>query len=109
MPSALSEPRGAIYFCDNCCSEKAVRYWQFASMVVEEVGEARTVNLCQQSFHERWVQQGEPRLNSWAMEGSRGEKGTSWKYLKNHGKRATHTWYVRVFYSQKGRGEEESG
>ena len=44
--SALSEPRGAIYFCDSYCSEKAVRYWQFASKVVEEGGEARTVNLC---------------------------------------------------------------
>ena len=48
VPSALSEPRGAIHFCDNHGSEKAVRYWQFASVVVEEGGEARTVNLCQQ-------------------------------------------------------------
>ena len=48
VPSALCEPRGAIYFCDNRCSEKAVRYWQSASMVVEEGGEAYTVNLCQQ-------------------------------------------------------------
>ena len=38
VPSALSEPRGASYRCNNCCSEKAVRYWQFASMVVEEGG-----------------------------------------------------------------------
>ena len=35
VPSALSEPRGATYFCDNHCSEEAVRYWQFASVVVE--------------------------------------------------------------------------
>ena len=26
VPSALSEPRRAIYFCENRCSEKAVRY-----------------------------------------------------------------------------------
>ena len=37
VPSALSEPRGAIYFCDNRCSEKAIRYWQFASVVVVNV------------------------------------------------------------------------
>ena len=52
VPSALSEPRGAIYFCDNRCSDKAVRYWQFASVVVEEGGEARTKNLCQQCYNE---------------------------------------------------------
>ena len=44
-PSALSKSRRSIYFCDNRCSEKAVRYWQFASVVVEEGGEAHTVNL----------------------------------------------------------------
>ena len=64
VPSPRSEPRGATQFCDNLCSEKAVRYWQFASVVVEEGGEARTVNLCQQCYHER-LMQGEPRLNSW--------------------------------------------
>ena len=25
VPSALVEPRGAIYWCDNRCSEKAIR------------------------------------------------------------------------------------
>ena len=64
VPSALREPRG-IYLCDNHCSETAVRCWQFASVVVEEGGGARTVNLCQQCFHEWRVQQGEPRLNWW--------------------------------------------
>ena len=64
VPSALSDPRGSIYFCDNRCSEKAVRCWQFASVVVEEGGEAHTVNLCQQCCNEQMVQQGKPRLNS---------------------------------------------
>ena len=35
VPSAFGEPRGT-------------RYWQTASMVVEEGGEARTISLCQQ-------------------------------------------------------------
>ena len=63
VPSAISEPRGAIYFCDNRCSENAIRYWQFASVAVEEGEETRTRNFSQQCFNERQVQQ--PRLNSW--------------------------------------------
>ena len=35
VPNALGEPPG-------------IRYWQIASLVVEEGGEARTINLCQQ-------------------------------------------------------------
>ena len=34
VPSAHCVPRGAICFRDNRCSKKAVRYWQFASVVV---------------------------------------------------------------------------
>ena len=37
VPSALSEPRGPIYRCDNRCSEKAVRDWQFASVGLMKV------------------------------------------------------------------------
>ena len=48
VPSAHSEPRGLIHWCDNRGSEKAVRSWQTASMVVEEGGEAHAINLCQQ-------------------------------------------------------------
>ena len=47
------------------CSEKAIRYWQIASMVAEEGGEAHTVNLCQQCHNEQMVQQGKPLLKSW--------------------------------------------
>ena len=85
MPSALCDPRGAIYFCDNRCNEKAVRYWQFASVVVEEGGEARTVNLCQQCVNERLVQQGEPRLNSWqwrAVVEKKAHRGRIWSVMR---------------------------
>ena len=58
VPSAMSEPRGPIYFCDNRCSEKAARYWKIASVVVEEGGEAHTINLSQQCYNEQMVQQG---------------------------------------------------
>ena len=43
----------------------AVRYWQFASVEVEEGGEAHTINLCQHCYNEQVVQQGNSRLNSW--------------------------------------------
>ena len=38
VPSALSEPRGAIHWCDNRCSEKGFRFNQIAAMVTEEGG-----------------------------------------------------------------------
>ena len=44
---------GQWSWCDNRCSEKAVRCWQIASLVVEEGGEAHTVNLCQQCHNEQ--------------------------------------------------------
>ena len=86
VPSALCEPRGAIYFCDNHCSEKAVGYWQFGSVVVEEGGAVRTVTLCQQCYNERWVQQGEPRLNSWqwrAVVEKKAHRGRIWRIMGN--------------------------
>ena len=39
VPSALGEPRRPIFWCDNRCSENAIRYLQIASLVVEEGGE----------------------------------------------------------------------
>ena len=52
VPSALSEPRGAFFWCDNRCNDVAVRSWQIASMAIEEGGEARTMNLCQRCYNE---------------------------------------------------------
>ena len=51
VPSVLGETRGTIYW-----SEKAIRYWQIASMVVEEGCEAHTINLCQQCHNEKLAQ-----------------------------------------------------
>ena len=65
VPSTLGEPRGAHYWRDNRCSEKAIRYWQAASMVVEEGGEAHTTNLCQQCYNEKLAQQGKQPLKLW--------------------------------------------
>ena len=35
VPSAISIPRGPLFWCDNRCSDKALRFWQFASVLVE--------------------------------------------------------------------------
>ena len=50
VPSALSTPRGPMFWCDNRCSNKALRFWQFASVVVEDGKVSYTVNLCQQCY-----------------------------------------------------------
>ena len=60
--SALSEPRGAVHWCDTRCSAKSLRYTQIASMVTEEGGEARTINLCRPCCSKRLVQQGKQFL-----------------------------------------------
>ena len=36
VPRALSEPRGAVRWCDNRCCDKGLSYTQIASMVTEE-------------------------------------------------------------------------
>ena len=64
VPSASREPRGVYCWCENRCSEKALRYMQTASMVIEEGGEARTINLFQRWYNEKLVQQGKQSLKS---------------------------------------------
>ena len=58
VPSAPGQPRGAIYWCDSRCSEKTIRKRQIAPMVIEEGGEARTINLCKLCHNAKLVQQG---------------------------------------------------
>ena len=84
MCRVLCEPRGAIYFSDNHCNEKAVRCWQFALVVVEGGGEARTVIFCQLCYNERRVQQGEQKLNLWqwrAVAEKKAHRGRIWRIM----------------------------
>ena len=48
---AISIPQRPMCCCDNRCSDKAFRFLQFASVVVEDGEEAHTVNLCQRKFN----------------------------------------------------------
>ena len=58
--SALSEPRGAHYWCDSRCSDKVLRKMQIASMVIED----RQNNLCELCYIAKHVQQGKHPLKS---------------------------------------------
>ena len=64
VPGALGEPRGVYSWCDNRCCEKSLRFRQIASLVTEEGGDARTINLCQRWYNEKLVQQGKQSLKS---------------------------------------------
>ena len=64
VTSASSKHRGSTYWCDNRCSDKALRYKQIASTVTEGGGEAHTINLCKRCCNERLVQQGKQPLQS---------------------------------------------
>ena len=82
----VSIPRGPMVWCDNRCSEKALRFWQFASVVVDDVKESYTVNLCQQCYNERLT----------ALEGRRGKEGASWQTMENVGNGPIYTRSVSI-------------
>ena len=52
VPSAITIPQRPMFWCDNQCSGKALRFWQFCSVVVEDGEESYTANLCQQCYNE---------------------------------------------------------
>ena len=92
VPSALREPRGVYCWRDNRCGDKALRYMQIASVVIEEGGEARTINLCQRCYNEKLVQQGKQSL-----------KSKEWREIVE--RKAVSARNVGVFQSQKGHGQ----
>ena len=51
-----------MYWCDNRCIDKAIRYWQRASFRVEDDGEAHRINVRQQCYNDRLKKQGLPQL-----------------------------------------------
>ena len=84
VPSALSIPRGPTFWCDSRCSDKALRFWQFASVVVEDGKEAYTINLCQQCYNEGLTANGGAPLKSWqlvAVVEKKAQRGRLWRML----------------------------
>ena len=49
---------GLCFWCDKRCSDTALRFWQFASVVVDEGEKARTITMCQQCYNESLTAQG---------------------------------------------------
>ena len=72
-----SEPRGVYYWCDNLCSDKSLRYMQIASVVIEEGGEERTINLCQRCYNEKTCSAGQAIAKVEGMERGCGKEGSS--------------------------------
>ena len=85
VPSALNIPRGPMFSCDNHCSDKDVRFLQFAPVVVEDGTESYTDNLCQQCFNERLTAQSLAPLKSWqwqAVVEKKAHRGRLWRMLE---------------------------
>ena len=71
VPSAISIPRGPTFRCDNRCSDKAIRFWQFASVVVGDGEEVHTVNQFVSAVLRNW---------QWkAVVGKKAHRGRLWR------------------------------
>ena len=67
-----------MFWCENRCSNEALRFWQFASIVVDDV------NLCQQCYNEKLTAQGLAPLKSWqwkAVVEKKAHRGRQWGML----------------------------
>ena len=60
VSSAISIPQRPMFRCDNRCSDKAFRFWQFASVVVEDGKESHTAN-----YNESLTAKGLALLKNW--------------------------------------------
>ena len=87
-----------MFWCDNRCSGKALRFWQFALAVVDDGEEANTINLVLQRKIDGT---GPCAVEVLAVEGSGGKEGASWQTMENVGKRPAKTRNVGVFLSCK--------
>ena len=73
-----------MFCCDNRCSEKALSFWQFASVVVEEGEESYTANLCQQCCNKNLMAKGQAPLTKWlwyAVVEKMAHRGRLWRTL----------------------------
>ena len=78
VPSAISVPQKPMFWCDNRCTEKALSFWQFASVAVEE-GVPRG-NLCQQCYNKILVAKGDKPL-WYAVVEKKAHRGMLWRML----------------------------
>ena len=62
VPCAISVPPKPLFRWDNRCTEKALGFWQFASVVIKEGEKSYTTNLCQQCYNQILVARGDKPL-----------------------------------------------
>ena len=77
-------PTKAMFWCDNRCSDKALSFWQFASVVIKEGEVSYTANLCQQCYNERLTAKGLAPLKNWqwkAVVEKKAHRGRLWRML----------------------------
>ena len=82
VPSAISVPRKPMFRCENQCSEKTLRFWQLASVVIQEGEESYTANLCQKCYNDSLEAKGDKPLTNWQWREFAGQKahlGRHWK------------------------------
>ena len=73
-----------MFWCDNRCSEKALSFWQFASVVLEDGEESDTANLCQRCCNKKLVAKGGAPLKNWqwcAVVEKKAHRGRLWRML----------------------------
>ena len=90
VPSALSIAQRPMCKCDNC-SDKALGYWQFAGVLVDDGEEVRTRNLCQQCCNE------ERKEQVLGMESFGGTDSATPQPLEKRGKNANFARHVGLF------------
>ena len=86
VPGAFSIPRGPMFWYDNPCSDKALRFWQLASVVVDDEEEAYTINFVSSVLQRKIDGTGPGAVEVLAVEGSGGTESASWQTVENVGK-----------------------
>ena len=65
------------------CRVRQVRHMQIASMVIEEGGEARTINFCNRRYNEKTYGAGQTVTEVEGMERGCGKAGSSWQVVED--------------------------
>ena len=90
-----------LFLLANRCSEKALSFWQFASVVIEEGEESYTTNLCQQRCNTILVAEGDKPLTKWqwyAVVEKKAHREMVWRML---GGKPIHMRNVVVFSCER--------
>ena len=90
VSSAISIPQRPMFWCDNRCSAKALRFGQFASTVIDD-----GVQFVPAVLQRELDGTGPGAVQELAVEGSGGKEGASWQTLEW---RKTNTRNVGVLF-----------